>query len=252
MNVREEFICFLHYKWGLSGKNLPKLILEALDDLTLPIDNCRGQGYGGAGAGHINGLAGHILRLNPKALYTHCYSHRLNLSVCDTLSILKVKMLKDVGQAANFINISETRNMLFADHIEDSDLNTKKIKLVSLCKTRWVEWVESLDTFQDLFIPLIDTLHDIANNVSGETKPSLSADASSLLTLITKFDFIVALVITRHILDATLLVTQLLQGKSIDIMDGFHLIQMLKNNVTQMRTNTDFYHNTCYEEALKH
>ena len=160
-------------------------------------------------------------------------------------------MLKDVGQAANFINISETRNMLFADHIEDSDLNTKTTKLVSLCKTRWVEWVESLDTFQDLFIPLIDTLHDIANNVSGETNPCLSADASSLLTLITKFDFIVALVITRHILDATFLVTQLLQGKSIDIMDGFHLIQMLKNNVTQMRTNTDFYRNTCYEEALK-
>jgi hypothetical protein len=201
---------FLHCKWGLSGKNLAKLILEALDDLTLPIDNCRGQGYDGAGAvaGHINGLAAHILRVNTKALYTHCYSHRLNLSVCDTLSILEVnKMLKNVGKPANFINISQTRNMPFADHIEDSDLNTKKIKLVSLCKTRWVE---SLDTFQDIFIPLIDTLHDIANNVSGETNPSLSADASSLLTLITKFDFIVALVITRHILDATLLVTQLL------------------------------------------
>ncbi|CAB3991276.1 52 kDa repressor of the inhibitor of the kinase-like [Paramuricea clavata] len=182
-NVREKFICFLHCKWGLSGKNLPKLILESLDDLTLPIDNCRGQGCGGAGAVHINGLAAHILRLNPKALYTHCYSHQLNLSVCDTLSILKVKMLKHVGQAENFINISETRNMLFADHIEDSDLNTKKTKLVCLCKTRWVEWVESLDTFQDLFIPLIDTLHDIANNFSGETKPSLSADASSLLML---------------------------------------------------------------------
>ena len=155
-------------------------------------------------------------------------------------------MLKNVGKAANFINISQTRNMPFADHIEDSDLNTKKTKLVSLCKTRWVE---SLDTFQDIFIPLIDTLHDIANNVSGETKPSLSADASSLLTLITKFDFIVALVITRHILDATLLVTQLLQGKSIDIMDRFHLIQMLKNDVVQMRTNIDFYHNTWYELA---
>ncbi len=45
MNVREEFICFLHCKWGLSGQNLAKLILEALDELTLSIDNCRGQGY---------------------------------------------------------------------------------------------------------------------------------------------------------------------------------------------------------------
>ena len=254
MNVREEFICFLHCKWGLSGQNLAKLILEALDELTLSIDNCRGQGYDGAGsvAGHINGLAAHILRVNPKALYTHCYSHRLNLSVCDTLSIIEVnKMLKHVGQAANFINISQTRNMPFAEHIENSELNTKKTKLVSLCKTRWVERVESLDTFQELFIPLIDTLQDVANNVSGGSKPSLSADASSLLTLITHFDFIVALVITRNILDATLPVTELLQGKSIDVMDGLNLITTLKNDVTTMRTNVDFYHTTWYEEAFK-
>ena len=256
MNVREEFICFMHCKWGLSGKNLAKLILEGLDDLTLPIDNCRGQGYDGVGAvaGHINGLAAHILKVNPKALYTHCFSHRLNLSVCDTLSILEVTtMLKHVNQAANFINISQTRNMPFADHIEDSDLNTKKTKLVSLCKTRWVERVQSLDTFQELFIPLIDTLQDMVKKVSGEsqTKPSLSADASSLLTLITQFDFIVALVITRHILDATLPVTELLQGKSIDVMDGFHLITTMKNDVMIMRTNIDFYHNTWYDEALK-
>lgn len=91
----------------------------------------------------------------------------------------------------------------------------------------------------------------MVNNVSGECKPSFSAEASSLLTLISKFDFIVALVITRNILDATLPVTQLLQGKSIDIMDGFHLITTLKNDVTNMRTNIDFYHNTWYEEALK-
>ncbi len=44
--------------------------------------------------GTLMGLAAHILRVNPKALYTHCYSHRLNLSVCDTLCLLDVnKML---------------------------------------------------------------------------------------------------------------------------------------------------------------
>ena len=78
MNIREEFIAFLHCKWGLSGAQLAQLILEALDNLTLPIEDCRGQGYDGAGAvaGHLNGLSAHILRLNSKALYTHCYSHR--------------------------------------------------------------------------------------------------------------------------------------------------------------------------------
>lgn len=50
MNIREEFIAFLHCKWGLSGAQLAKLVLEALNDLTLSIEDCRGQGYDGAGS----------------------------------------------------------------------------------------------------------------------------------------------------------------------------------------------------------
>ena len=94
---------------GFKWADLAKLILEALDNLALPIENCRGQGYDGAGAvaGHINGLAAHILRLNPKALYTHCFSHRLNLSVCDSLGVVEIKnLLKHVNEVSNFNRIS--------------------------------------------------------------------------------------------------------------------------------------------------
>ena len=87
----------------MSGKQLAKLIVDALNKLTLSIDDCRGQGYDGAGAvaGHINGLSANILRLNEKALYTHCYSHGLNLAVCDSLTVVevntKLKQVKDVS-----------------------------------------------------------------------------------------------------------------------------------------------------------
>ena len=123
MDIREEFIAFLQCKWGLSGENLAKLLLDALNDLDLPIEDCRGQGYDGAGsvAGCVKGLAARILRLNPKALYTHCYSHRLNLSICDSLSIIEVKkMLKHVKEVTNFINISQTRNMPFEETVHNS------------------------------------------------------------------------------------------------------------------------------------
>ena len=35
---------------SLTGANLAKLIFEALDTLTLLVENCGGQGYDGAGA----------------------------------------------------------------------------------------------------------------------------------------------------------------------------------------------------------
>ena len=143
LNIREEFIAFLHCKWGLSGAQLAKLILEHVNELTLSIDDCRGQGYDGAGAvaGHINDLRAHILQLNPKAFYTHCYSHRFNLSVCDSLSIVEItEMLKHVKEVSNFINISQTRSIPFQEYVKAyrTDTTTRKTKLADVCRTRWL------------------------------------------------------------------------------------------------------------------
>lgn len=253
MDIREEFIAFLHCKWGLSGAQLSKLILDYLHELTLSISDCRGQGYDGAGAvvGHINGLSAHILKLNPKALYTHCFSHRLNLSICDSLSITEItEMLKHVKDISNFIKISQTRSIPFEESVKSSNLDTKKTKLVDVCRTRWVERIEGLNTFNELFVPLFRLLEEIRNGTTDEYNKNMKRDALTYLTLISRFDFIVTLVITRRVLDLTLPVTQLLQGKTNDVMDGIHLINSLKDHITLMRNTIDDFHNSCYEEAL--
>ena len=87
--IREEFLGFLYCELGLTGKALAETILTEIGNLTLDINNCRGQGYDGAASvsGHINGLSAHIPRINDKAVYTHCYSHRLNLVVAASCSI---------------------------------------------------------------------------------------------------------------------------------------------------------------------
>ena len=111
----------MHCKWGLSGANLAKLLLEALNDLTLPLEDCQRQGYDGAGSvvDHVNGLSAQILKLNKKALYTHCYSHRLNLTVCDSISIAEVtKMFKQVKDLSHFANVYQTRNIPFEENIK--------------------------------------------------------------------------------------------------------------------------------------
>ena len=254
MSIREEFIAFLHCKYGLSGAQLAKLLLDALNDLTLSIEDCRGQGYDRAGsvAGSINGLSAHILRLNNKALYTH--SHRLNLSVCDSLKITEVTtMLKQVNDVSHFINSSQTRSIPFEDYIKthSSDTETRKTHLSDICRTRWVERVEGMDTFTELFVPLYHTLCNMKDNVEGEFRPNLVTDANLHLISISHFEFVATLVITRHVLDKTLPVTQLLQGKGIDIMDGIHLINSLKDNMMLMRNSVDSYHDMWYDEALQ-
>ena len=64
--IREEFLGFLHCELGLTGKALAETILTEIGNLTLDINNCRGQGYDGAASvsGHINGVSAHIIMIN--------------------------------------------------------------------------------------------------------------------------------------------------------------------------------------------
>ncbi len=107
-----------------------------------------------------------------------------------------------------------------------------------------------MDTFIELFVPLYDTLKQKKDNEGGSYRPNLVTDASNFFDLVTKFEFITALVISHNILDRLLPVTLLLQGKSIDIMDGIHLINTMKNDFTNFRNSIDSFHDAWYAEAL--
>ncbi|XP_065675831.1 52 kDa repressor of the inhibitor of the protein kinase-like [Hydra vulgaris] len=224
-NIREEFISFLHCSNGVTGQGLFSVLLKSISDFSLDIMNCRGQSYDGAGAmsGHTKGLSSRVLNLNEKAIYVHCYSHRLNLAICASCN---------------------------EEHIKRTAPVAGKKKLKDVCRTRW-EKVNGLDTFQELFIPLVSCLEEMSLNVNKSFNHSTSPSASSFLKLITGFDFIVALCITRNVFDITLPVTQMLQSKSNDIYDGLNLIRALKDVISSLRSIADQHHQMCYEQALK-
>ena len=57
-DICEDFLKLVHCKSGLTGRDLYNEVTEALTSFGLDLQNCRGQGYDGAGAvsGHFNGL----------------------------------------------------------------------------------------------------------------------------------------------------------------------------------------------------
>ena len=110
-DVQEKGLGTLHCKSGLSGVASNETLLGAISELKLDINDWREQGYDGAAAvsGSKNGMAAHIMNINPKAVYTHCFSHRLNISICKRQLLLlecvelfapdaDKKLLKDVCQ----------------------------------------------------------------------------------------------------------------------------------------------------------
>ena len=140
-DVREEFLGFLYCKSGLSGKSLSETLLGAISELKLDINDCRGQGYDGATAisGSKNGMAAHRIKENPKAIYTHCFFHRLNLTICKSCIIQSVEnKMEQIKELSHFFNFSEPRQLLLLECIELCAPDAEK-KLKDVCRTCWIE-----------------------------------------------------------------------------------------------------------------
>ena len=106
-NTREEFIFFLECSYGLSGQSLYRTINEFLDSVGVDISNCRGKSYDEVGtvAGKDQGLSAHVLRVNPKALYTHCSCHGLNLALAASFGEQRVpNLMTNIKEIPYFFN----------------------------------------------------------------------------------------------------------------------------------------------------
>ena len=82
------------YLWSFTNEAIADDILVKLKNWQLQLEFLRGQAYNGAEAvaGKSKGAAACVTAKQPKAFYTHCASHRLNLCVVKCCSIRKLAL----------------------------------------------------------------------------------------------------------------------------------------------------------------
>ena len=98
-----------------------------------------------------------MIAQNPLAIYTLCYSHRLNLVVAKSIYITLVRnMMGEVKEISYFFNFSEVRNVVLQHTVKELCSDSHRTKLVDVCRTRWIERIDGLHIFQDLF-PALST-----------------------------------------------------------------------------------------------
>ena len=68
-----------------TGESLSSLILNRLEELNIPIENCKGQSYdnGANMKGKNKGVQAWSLQQNPRAVFVACGAHTLNLAIAD-------------------------------------------------------------------------------------------------------------------------------------------------------------------------
>ena len=138
-------------------------------------------------------------------------------------------MLSTVQQISWFLNFSEQRQNCFVRNIDELVPDAKKKRLKDVCRTRWVERILGLDSFEELLVPLQSALGEMKLDLNWKFNKDTSARRASQLFAAIDYEFVVNLVVTRSVFDLSLSVTQLLQSKSNDIADGINMIESLLN-----------------------
>ena len=238
LSANEEFIGLYQIE-STDSNSIVAMIRDVILRLNLTLAKLRGQCYDGAASmsGIRNGVSTQILKEEPRAVYTHCYGHSLNLACNDTIKQSKVikDALEVTQEIAKLVKRSPQRDSLLhriKDQLAD---NTPGVRV--LCPTRWTVrghalycirinyralqllWDESLCHCKDI---------DIKNRIRG---------VSSYME---NFNFLYGILIGELLLSHSENLSKILQSADISAAEAQQIVQMTLKTLKDMKTEDKF------------
>ena len=201
---------------------------NVLETLGLDINNVRGQGYdnGSNMKGKHQGVQRKLLDVNPRALYTPCGCHSLNLTLCD--------IANSCTKAKDFFGVLQHIYTVFSHSTKHWKIlrdNVKGLTIKPLSQTRWESHVNSVYAIKSQTSDVREALLQLAEQ---DNDPKIKSEAESLATHgIGNFEFLVAMIIWFELLTDVNEINKSLQQKkdmridvAIELVKG--LIKYLK------------------------
>ena len=110
----------------------------------------------------------------------------------------------------------------------------KQLKVLDVCRTRWLQRVDALNIFKSLYEGIFLTLEKIKENVDNTWHSDALTDTEGFLDSISSFK---SLVIAQKALGYTRSATVLLQDRAIDIVKGYHEVDLSKTIIQDVQRN---------------
>ena len=219
VKIEEHFLCFIELN-STTSENLTNVVVQKLEEINLPLENCRGQAYdnGANMSGKNTGLQRRILDLNPLALFLPCASHSLNLVLCDSAKSCK-EFFTFFGNIQKIYAIfsSTKRWDVLKKHCK------KVVKYPS--ETRWESKISSIETVKTEFVGIVLSLEVILDGTIGNA--SSCAEIQGILTAMQTFEFALCTEIRYEVLVQANIVSKYLQKADIDVATAVDLIKGL-------------------------
>ncbi|KAL7116728.1 hypothetical protein ACP275_03G023000 [Erythranthe tilingii] len=231
IKIEEYFVDFFKID-ETTGKGIFYALLNIIKDLGLDINNVRGQAYdnGANMQGKEQGVQRRLLNINPRAFYTPCGSHSLNLVICD--------MVNSCPRAISFFGVVQRIYTIFSSSTKRWKIltdNVKKLTLKPLSQTRWESHIESVRAIQSQPIQIRDALIEL-----GETSldHKIKSEARCLATYeIENFEFLLGMNIWFELLYAVNCVSKNLQSKDIHSDYAIEQLEGLVSFLEDFRVN---------------
>ena len=137
----------------VRASDITTAIVNTLEGLGLSLNELRGQGYDGAAtmSGEKSGVQKQIRDRQPKAVYTHCAGHSLNLAIVSSCSVPPVQNCIDqIKSLTLWIKFSPKREGLLKAVYQrgvQSGSTSTRAPILNVCITRWVENIDGWERF---------------------------------------------------------------------------------------------------------
>ncbi|XP_062517927.1 zinc finger MYM-type protein 1-like [Corticium candelabrum] len=198
LQMDEEFIG-LYQTSTTDAATLAALIKDVFLRLNVSMKKLRGQCFDGASAmsGYKTGVAKRINDIEPRAVFTHCYGHALNLAANDTLK--QSKLMKDVldksREITKLIKYSPRREGIFMKLKESLPASSTGIRV--LCPTRWTVRADTLSSIISNYEALQNTWEEaLAITKDTEAKARVQGVSSQM----DMFQFLYGIMLSEMIL----------------------------------------------------
>ena len=233
----EEFLG-LYTVSKIDASTLFTVIKDVMIRFNLPLSKLRGQCYNGCStmSGSKSGVAKRIMDEEPRAVFTHCYCHSLNLAAGDLVkkSRLLKAALETTYEITKLIKKSPRRDAIFKGLKEEDSDDSPCIKL--LCPTRWTVRADSLHSIISNYSLLMSTwMEAIEAARDTETKARIQGVQSQMNT----FNFLFGALLGELVLWHTDNLSRTLQNE-FSAAEGQHTASLVADTLETLRNDESF------------
>lgn len=242
MDIQEYFLGFYDVP-ETKSETLFTVIQDIFLRCSFPINRCRGQCYDGASnmSGEITGLQTRFRESEPRAFYTHCAGHNLNLvsqdamtkipEIADFLSVIREVIVFIRGSAKRINIFKNIKLQLNEDDEEKVDAGALK----SFCVTRWFVRVKSLKSVRDNYKDILEFC-DLIGRETGDN----AVKARGFSAYLHKFESLALLNFSIACLEKVEALNEIFQATNVNFKTVIKRVDLLKCSLNAIRTSEKF------------